>query len=257
MPRKRLFFDIETSPNIALTWRTGYKISLSHDNILKERAIICICYKWEGEEKAHALTWSKSQDDKSMLQKFAKVISKADEVVGHNGDRFDIKWLYTRCLYHKIKINPEIKTIDTLKVARSKFYFNSNKLDYIAQFLGHGGKMDTGGFALWKSIVLDKCKKSLDKMVEYCKTDVVILEKVFKDIEYYSKPKTHYGVLNGGQKYSCPCCGHNRPVLNMTRTTASGVVKRLMKCKNSKCNKYYTISNKAYQDLLTDRLKGN
>ena len=48
---KRLFFDIETSPNIGLFWTAGYKLNISPDSIIKERAIICICYKWAGDDK--------------------------------------------------------------------------------------------------------------------------------------------------------------------------------------------------------------
>ena len=52
---KRLFYDIETSPNIGFFWGAGYKVNISHDNIIKERAIICICYKWEGQDTVHSI----------------------------------------------------------------------------------------------------------------------------------------------------------------------------------------------------------
>ena len=45
---------------------------------------------------------------------------------------------------------PPIISVDTLKEARKVFKFSSNKLDYIAQYLGVGAKMDTGGIALWE-----------------------------------------------------------------------------------------------------------
>ena len=166
--KRRLFFDIETSPNVVLSWRTGYEIRIPHDNILEERAIICICWKWEGEEKVHSLTWDRHHCDKKMLKEFSLIINSSDEAIGHNSDRYDLKWLKTRCLYHRIPMYPSYVTLDTLKVARNQFLFNSNKLDYIAKFLGFGGKMETGGFDLWKAIVLDRCKSSLAKMVEYC-----------------------------------------------------------------------------------------
>ena len=98
---KRLYFDIETSPNVVFSWNVGYKLNIDHKSILKERAIICICWKWEGESKVHYLTWNKG-DDKKMVQEFAKIINSADEVLGHNGDAYDIKWLRTRCIYHGV-----------------------------------------------------------------------------------------------------------------------------------------------------------
>ena len=42
---KRLFWDIETSPGLDYSWRCGYKINISSDNIVREPAIICISYK--------------------------------------------------------------------------------------------------------------------------------------------------------------------------------------------------------------------
>lgn len=53
---KRLFFDIETSPNIGYFWRTGYNLSITPDCIINERKIICISYKWETEDKIYSLT---------------------------------------------------------------------------------------------------------------------------------------------------------------------------------------------------------
>ena len=107
---KRLFFDIETSPCIGYFWRPGYKVNLSYDNILEENKIICICYKWQHEDEVNSLTWDSKQNDKKMLQKFIKVANKADELVGHNGDRFDLKWVKTRCLKQHTRI-PKIRHV--------------------------------------------------------------------------------------------------------------------------------------------------
>jgi len=117
---KRLFFDIETSPNVVLSWGVGRKISIDYSNIIKERAIICVCWKWEGSSKVYSLEWDKG-DDKKLLEDFIKVLNNADESIAHNGDRFDIKWLRTRCVFHQIEMPPKIKTLDTLKKARGAF----------------------------------------------------------------------------------------------------------------------------------------
>ncbi|NBW15692.1 MAG: hypothetical protein EBR82_47670, partial [Caulobacteraceae bacterium] len=164
----------------------------------------------------------------------------------HNCDRFDLKWLKTRCLYHRIPMYPSYTTLDTLKVARSQFSLNSNKLDYIAKFLGFGGKMETGGFDLWKAIVLDKCRKSLDKMVKYCKRDVILLEKVYEELRTYAPHKFNYAVAYGGERADCPNCESVRTHISKTKTTAQGVVKRQMQCND--CGTYFTISNKAYEE---------
>ena len=92
---RRLFVDIETSPNICFTWRTGRKITLQPESILTERAIICICYKWGDQKTIHALKWNNG-DDTELLKEFAEVAGRADEIVGHNLDRFDMPWISTR-----------------------------------------------------------------------------------------------------------------------------------------------------------------
>lgn len=239
--RKRLFFDIETSPNIGLFWEAGYKKNIDYSNILKERAIICICYKWEDSKEVYGLTWDKKQCDKKLLQEFIEVANQATELVGHNGDRFDLAWIRTRCLFHGIEMFPKYTTIDTLKVARSKFKFNSNRLNYIASYLGIGQKIKTE-FDLWKNILINSDKVAMEKMVKYCKNDVVLLEKVFKQLNNHIEAKSHYGVLFGQYRGTCPECGSDDIIKNGVRTTATGVVKLMYKCKT--CNKFHQKTDK-------------
>lgn len=239
--RKRLYFDIETAPNIGFFWQSGFKLNIGPQNIIKERAIICICYKWEEQKETYSITWDAKQCDKKMLNEFIKVLNTADEIVGHNGDKFDLAWVRTRCLFHGIDLFPTYVTIDTLKVARSKFKFNSNKLNYIATFLGIGQKIKTD-YDLWKDIVLKKDKSAMDKMVKYCKMDVILLEKVHKALSNHIPAKTHYGVIFGEGRGSCPECGSDDLIKNNKRVSASGLIKIQYKCKT--CNKLHSKTDK-------------
>jgi uncharacterized protein YprB with RNaseH-like and TPR domain len=244
---KRLFFDIETSPNICYSWRIGYKISLGFENIIDERKIICISYKWEGSDKIHSLTWDKDLCDRQMLIDFIEVANQADELIAHNGDRFDIKWIRTRCIFHRIPMFPNYRTLDTLKKAKSGFNFNSNRLDYIAQFLGVGAKVKHSGFDMWKGVMKGE-KEALKEMVNYCEGDIIVLEDVFLTMQNYIKPNTHNGVLNNNLKYSCPTCGSEYTTLVKNNVTAMGTIKRLMSCND--CDYNYEISNSSYMLML-------
>ena len=137
---KRLYFDIEVSPNIVTSWNVGYKQKIDYQDIIEERKVICICWNWEGEKTIHSLSWDENRDDKTMLIEFIKVINTADELIAHNGDNFDIKWLRTRCLKHGITMFPTYVSLDTLTKARRNFRLNSNRLDYIAKYVGVGRK---------------------------------------------------------------------------------------------------------------------
>ena len=244
-PRKvrRLFWDAETAPNICTVWRTGHQIDVSYDNIVKERAVICIAWKWQGEKTVHVVQWDKNQCDKKLLAEFTTAINEADEIVGHNVDRFDLPWFRTRCLFHGLPTLPEYKSVDTLLIARKKFMFNSNRLDYIAKYLGIGAKIKTG-FALWKAVVLDKNAAALKKMLTYCKHDVILLEKVWERLSAATTHTIHAGVLAGGDKWTCPFDGSTNVRVNKTKVTAAGGVKYSFQCGD--CGRYYTVGPAAY-----------
>lgn len=243
---RRLFFDIETSYNVVSTWRVGYKINISHDNIMKERAIICIAYKWSDENKVHSIEWNKG-DDKQMLIDFIKVMNQADEICGQNSDRFDLKWIRTRCIFHGISMFPDYNSVDTLKLAKAGFMFNSNKLDYLSRFLGFGGKMNTGGFNIWQKIIMDNCSKSMKVMVKYCKKDVILLEKVYNKLNPYIKAKSHVGVSEGKDKCSCPQCGSKKTMGRGITTMVSGTIKQRMQC--ASCGKYFSLLQTIYNKI--------
>lgn len=244
---KRLFADIETCPNEVLSFGIGFNITINHDAIVRERRIICIGYKWEGERKVTVLRWDDNQDDKAMLQKFVEVAEEADEIVGHYGNHFDWPWIRTRILFHKLPAIPVWKTVDTKALASKYFYFNSNKLDYISNFLGHGKKLRTD-FDLWKRIVVVKCQKSLDYMCRYCGVDVRRLESVYQDFKPFVKSASHAGVAAGLDKWTCPRDGSKNVSTNRTKITANGTVQYQMRCKD--CGGFYTISSTAHSEYL-------
>lgn len=235
---KRLFFDIEVSPNIGFFWQPGYNITVGYDNIITERAVICACYKWQNDNKVHSLTWDNDKSDKGLLEKLVKVMKEADEIVAHNGDKFDQAWIRTRCIYHKVAIPPNFTSIDTLKSARGKFKFNSNRLDYIGQFLKVGKKAETGGFDLWKNITLHNNKKALKQMVEYCKNDVVLLESVFKRMNPYIASKSHIS----GDISRCPECNSTNVHSQGKRISCTGTMYRRLQCQD--CGKWHQTKMK-------------
>jgi DNA polymerase III epsilon subunit-like protein len=185
-----------------------------------------------------------------MLSKFIEEANKADELVGHNGDRFDLPWIRTRCLYNGIDVMPDYKTIDTLQWARRVFYFNSNRLDYLGKYLGVGGKIKTE-FDLWKNVLLKNDRKSLKRMVEYCKRDVEMLQEVYQKLARYLPHKTHVGVLKLKDKWTSPFNGSTDVRKSKTRVTAAGSVRHQMLCNKTK--RYYSISDAIYNQYLKSK----
>ena len=255
LPIKRIFLDIETS-----YYELKIKTFSLRNNIKffdprcieKEKQIICIAYKWQYEDEVHAIDWR--MGEKQMLKQFIDIMGDADELIGHNLENFDIKELRTRAIYHGALMFPNYRTLDTLKKSRQYFNFASNKLDYIADYLNVGRKLDHEGFELWEKVV-EGDERALEHMIDYCKNDVVILEDSFFVLSPFITHNTNFAVLTGGKKWHCPECASKDVKMFRTYSTPMGIIRREMKCNN--CKKQYRISNKTYLSMLEESISGN
>lgn len=244
---KRLFYDIETSYNIVKSWKIGYNIILNPEHIIQERAIICMCYKWEGENTVHSIHWDDGNDAR-IIQKFIELAIEADELIGHNADQYDAKFLMTRAIKHGIQGLPKYNSYDTLEKAKKYFMFNSNKLDYIAQYLELGKKAEHEGLSMWDKVILEKDEKALNCMINYCKQDVLLAEKVFNKLRLYTETNNNNAVLATGKKYACNNCGSMSVKLQKTYATKTGMIKRIVKCGD--CRQQYLLSDKEYKNII-------
>lgn len=210
MPEPRiLFYDIETSHNIVAKFSLREEY-VNHTSILQERYIICAAWKWLGKKKIHAVAVNdfpayrkQPHDDRQVVEKLNEVLASADVIVAHNGDRFDFPWIAGRALKHALPPLPPIPSIDTLKVARRAFSLNSNRLDYLGQYLGLGGKTNTPP-GLWID-VLKGSEKAIREMVAYNKRDVELLEQVYLKLRPYAPE--HFNAQLVGSGGGCPRCG--------------------------------------------------
>ncbi len=101
---------------------------------------------------------------------------------------------------------------------------------------------------MWKDILLDNNEHALKLMVKYCKKDVELLQRIYDKLAGYGIPKTHAGVADGLERWTCPHCGSEEVRLDKTKPTARGILQRQMRCQS--CYRYYTICDKVYKDHL-------
>jgi len=250
---RRLFFDIETSYHTARLWRVGKVGWVNPEQIIEPKKIICISYKWQNDDTVHTLDWR--MGEKKMLKAFVKIMEQADECVGHNSDRFDIKEIRTRAAYHGVLMYPNYRTLDTLKKARQYFAFPSNKLDYIGKYLNVGRKMEHEGFDLWIKVVEHGDEEALERMIAYCEQDVILLEDTYFVLSPFINHNNNFAVLRGGEKWECPECASSKVKMFRTYTTAMGVVRREMSCND--CKKQYRVSNRTYMQMLENEMNND
>ncbi len=177
---KLTFFDIETAPIEAYVWGT-WDQTVGLDMIKKDWSILSWAAKWQGSKKIHQMDVEK-KSEKQMLQGMWKILDEAEIVVTQNGVRFDAKKLNARFIAYGMKPPSSYRHIDTLKLAKKYFAFTSNKLEFMAKFLGTKHQKlkhkEFPGFELW-SECLKGNKKAWREMRKYNEYDVIVLEEVY------------------------------------------------------------------------------
>lgn len=256
-PFKRLYVDIETSYNICASWRIGNRISLSPENILWEREIIMIGYRWEGSKERHVLCWDwkepitlqwppvqKSRDLK-MLKEFSKVYAQADEIIAHNGKGFDLPWIRTRIWINQLPPLPPTKVHDTLLLTRGGFNFNSNRLDYLSKMTGGKGKLKTE-YNWWHYVTLNGDTKLLNKMIRYCKRDVDDLYEFDQQLLKYTPTIVNSRRIKDGIKNCVECIkkGIKNTLVDNGWAYTTATRKKRYKCK--KCGKPHYSNTREY-----------
>lgn len=204
---KILIFDIETSPMKAYVWKL-WRTNINLDHIISEWFCIAWSAKWlySNEIMGQVLTPDeiKREDDKRIITSLWDLINKADIVVAHNGNKFDIPRVNSRFIIHDLPPTKPYFSIDTCLIARKQFGFSSNKLDALAGYFNIPHKLDTD-FDLWKRC-LEGDQQSLNYMLEYNKKDVAILEEVYLRLRPWIKNHPNMGNL-GDNRCACAYCG--------------------------------------------------
>ena len=205
---KILLFDVETSPILTLVWSLWDNF-ISTDAIVEDWHLVSWSARWLFDDTllSDVLTPNEAlaHDDKRIAKSIWKLLDEADIVVAHNGDKFDIKKLNTRFLFHGFPPPMHYRSVDTLKVAKNYFKFTSNKLDYINKFLGIPVKSDHD-FDLWKRAYFGD-PTALKDLVEYNKNDVFILEETFLKVRPYIKTFPNLNLYDEGVSSICRNCG--------------------------------------------------
>lgn len=208
---KILLFDIETAPTLAHVWGLwdqNIGLNMIHSNWY----VLCWAAKWLGDK--HVMTSAlpdfklykrEPENDREVMKALWKLLDEADIVIGQNGDAFDIKKSNARFIQHGMNPPQPYKTVDTLKVAKKYFKFDSNKLDHLGEVLGLGKKMKTGGFDLWKGCLAGD-PESWKTMVKYNVQDVNLLEGVYLKMRPWMNNHPNHNLYTDSI-WGCPNCG--------------------------------------------------
>lgn len=187
-PVKVLIFDIETAPMEAYIWGL-FNQNISLEMVKQHTTVLSWSAKWL-HDPADKVMYSDvrhkedKRDDKELVQLIWSLLDEADVVLTQNGERFDVPKLNYRFAVHGLKPPSSFKHIDTLKIAKKTFGFDSNKLAHMTKlFCEKYVKLDHkkyAGSALWTECL----KGNMDAFKEmelYNKVDVLSLEELYVD----------------------------------------------------------------------------
>lgn len=201
---KVLTLDIETKPGKAYVWRM-FKENIAPVQLIEPHDILCVGTKWKGSNKVNMYTeWSTGH--REMLSQVLDEINEADAIITYNGERFDLKHLMTAFIKAGLPAPAPVTHIDLYKFIRNKTQFMSKRLDFVAQELGIGAKMQHSGFQLWID-VMNGNATAQKKMEMYCAQDVRLTEKLYEKLKGYipNHPSLGFATPEG-----CPTCGSAR-----------------------------------------------
>ena len=205
---KILFLDIETAPLRSYTWGL-WKQNVGLSQIISNWYMISWAAKWLGDDEVFSDVLQSheaiAEDDKRIVGNLWEVLDEADIIIAHNGDAFDIPKINTRFVLHGFDPPSPYRTIDTLTIARQRFGFTSNRLDFLAKFFGYEGKAPTK-FELWENCMIGD-EDALYYMDFYCKQDIITLEQVFMKLRPFAKGLPNLDLYQDNATSVCPVCG--------------------------------------------------
>jgi len=206
--KRYCFIDIETLPDIAVTFKR-FKANLGQDNILKDGGtIVSISWRWMGDKTAQGLALTPTEaidgNDARLCAVLFALIEKADVLIGHNIDNFDLPMIKSRLVINKFQPPKKIKTIDTLKIAR-QMRFPSNRLGSLGVILGEGDKASHSGINTWIGCMAGN-QDSLNEMLTYNLEDVDLLYSVYMRLRAFDTRPLNSALFVPDETPRCPVC---------------------------------------------------
>lgn len=235
---KVLVFDIETSPIIAHVWSI-WEQNVGLNQIQSDWHVMAWAAKWftgkDGtvygpHDRMMYMDQRKvknKEDDSKLLAGIWQLLDQADIIITQNGDSFDVKRLNARFILNGMKPPSSYRSIDTKKIAKRKFGFTSNRLEYMTHKLNKKYKKlkhaKFQGHELWTECLKDN-KEAWNEMEQYNKYDVLSLEELYINFQPWDNT-VNFNVYSERLENVCKC-GSKSVKLNGHSFLSSGKYRR-------------------------------
>jgi len=118
-------------------------------------------------------------DDSVIVEETRNMLENVHVLVGYNTYNFDIPFLNSRLVAHKLRVlSPTVKHVDLISVARHRLRLHSNRLESLLEHLGTSERKTPLEPELWRRAAAGD-RAAMDKIVEHNIKDVTSLEEAF------------------------------------------------------------------------------
>lgn len=250
-PPRILFYDIETAPITSYVWSL-FDQNVGLNQVVEDWFILSFAAKFKDNIEYFYFDQRNVrplQNDENLLKSVHKLLSSADVLIGHNSIKFDFKKLNARFIKHNLSPLNHFIHIDTLKIARKNFSFTSNKLSYLAEYLGCATKKSEhakfSGMQLWVECLKGNLE-AFEEMEAYNKIDVEVLEQVYNKLAPWEASINFQSFYFG----TICSCGHTKFFKDGFRYTKQGKF-QVFRCHN--CSKTFT----AKENLIDKNIRSS
>jgi len=231
-----LFYDIETTP--FLGWAFN-RIKPIISDIELPTFMLCFGYQWFNRDDIGWVGLPQDPDyeplttldlfngvedntrrDLWVAERLAWAFDRADIIVAHNNDRFDVKKGNTYFRRNGLAPPSPYQTIDTLKESKREFADESFQLDYLSHQAGRGHKEPhEKGMGMWFRCMAGD-PAAWARMEAYNRRDVDLLRDWYLDIRPWigrpgKKAHPNLGHWAKGERV-CTNCGSDNLILDGT-----------------------------------------
>ena len=222
--------DIERIPGWHSTWHRGQTVTgpfwdlneikgwtgkrIHADDVKEWPRTICAAWKWYNQEDVEFAAEWRVGGYSEFMRAVWDVFDRADLIIGHNADRFDARHLMGGWAEMGLPAPSPYKVVDTLKIARGTFAYESNTLDALNKRLGIDSKTDRYDVKIARAAVSGD-REAQAVLESYNRGDIIASEALFDRLRPYAKGIPHLGMWTDDEM-ACPSCGHTMTATGKT-----------------------------------------
>lgn len=177
--------------------------------------ILCVGFKYIGTGRVEVISIADfplferdPSNDRELCKAISKRLMESDGWVTWFGTYFDIPFINSRLLYHRLPTIPANHPhVDGWRTAKNRLKLRNNRLNTVQDFLGLSVEKDAVKGPIWVR-ALTGDPRALRYVINHCRKDVLVLEEAYERLRPLIVDHPNMNLI--GKDGHCPTCGSKR-----------------------------------------------